>query len=306
MVAGRARHLGDYGTKHALCQTMANKKYSIFFLPLFSFFSKRLYRDIGWNWKGANLAYLFILLAICWIPSTLSLRNQMLTSLGASELNLLNQVPDLHIENGRTIYPQTKPYFITRANGTPLAIIDTTGSMNFIDDDNVMALLTETELIVRLGPNQFNTLDLSQVSSLHINKQILRSWLWTAKKTLAPLSYGIFLLISYLFTLLFLLLISLIGLLISTAAHASLKFPGVLRIAAAAATPSIILITLTVAVDNATPLAVYTAPVLTVSYLLIGILSCKKHNAEKETPRLKLAALLASESDMARTHTHAA
>jgi hypothetical protein len=277
---------------------MMNRKYSILHLPIMSFFSKRLYRDVGQNWKGSNLSYLFLLLAICWIPPTLTLRKDMIQSLNSNQVQLINQLPDIRISNGRVEIDQKEPYFIKK-NGKTVAIIDTTGSMNYIDDDGVMALLTEDALIVRRGNNQFNTLDLSKVSYFHINKQIANQWIQMTKNSLAPLSYGIFLLLSYIFTVLLMLLIAIVGLILSAMMHSSLKFSGVLRIAAAAATPSIILVTVSVALGRTIPGLVYIA--VTLLYLLAGIISCSKP-MEEEIPKLRLSGILEEEHEKRQSH----
>jgi hypothetical protein len=263
-----------------------------------SFFSKRLYREVGQNWKGSNLSYHFLLLAICWIPPTLTLRKDMIESLNSNQVQLINQLPDIRISNGRVEIDQKEPYFIKK-NGKTVAIIDTTGSMNYIDDDGVMALLTEDALIVRRGNNQFNTLDLSKVSYFHINKQIANQWIQMTKNSLAPLSYGIFLLLSYIFTVLLMLLIAIVGLILSAMMHSSLKFSGVLRIAAAAATPSIILVTVSVALGRTIPGLVYIA--VTLLYLLAGIISCSKP-MEEEIPKLRLSGLLEEEHEKLQSH----
>lgn len=269
---------------------MINKKYNIFQLPFLAFFSKKLYRDVGQNWKGANFAYLFLLLAICWVPSTLSLRKDLVKSLDSNQVHLINQLPDIHIKNGRVEMDQQKPYPIKNRSGQTVAIIDTTGSMNYIADEHVMALLTASELVVRRGKNQFNTLDLSQVSEFHLNKTIANEWLQTTRNALAPLSYGLFLLLSYIFAVLAMLLTAIVGLVLSSAMHSSLKFSGVLRIAVAAATPSIILITVSTALGQSIPGLAYIG--FTLLYLLIGIASCSKPAEEKEIPKLKLTGLL--------------
>ncbi len=269
---------------------MINKKYNIVQLPFLAFFSKKLYRDVGQNWKGANFAYLFLLLAICWVPSTLSLRKDLVKSLDSNQVHLINQLPDIHIKNGRVEMDQQKPYPIKNRSGQTVAIIDTTGSMNYIADEHVMALLTASELIVRRGKTQFNTLDLSQVSEFHLNKAIANEWLQTTRNALAPLSYGLFLLLSYIFVVLALLLTAIVGLVLSNAMHSSLKFSGVLRIAVAAATPSIILITVSTALGQSIPGLAYIG--FTLLYLLIGIASCSKPEEEKEIPKLKLTGLL--------------
>ncbi len=282
---------------------MIGRKYNIAHLPFLAFFSKNLYRDIGQNWKGANFAYLFLLLAICWIPSTLKLREDLVQSLDSNQLHLINQLPDIHIKNGRVEVDQHKPYPIENRSGQTVAIIDTTGSMNYIADDHVMALLTESALIIRRGKNQFNTLDLSQVSEFHLNKQIANQWLQTTRNALAPLSYGLFLLLSYIFAVLAMLLTAVVGLILSTSIHSSLKFAGVLRIAVAAATPSIILITVSTALGQSVPGLAYIA--FTLLYLLIGIKACAKP-AEKDIPKLKLTGLLDEAEDDPVQQIHAA
>ena len=245
------------------------------------------------------MSYLFLLLAICWIPPTLSLRKDIIQSLNSNEVQLLNQLPDIRIKDGLVSIDQKDPYFI-KQNGKTVAIIDTTGSMNYIDDSNVMALLTESELIVRRGKNQFNTLSLSKVADFHINKHIVNRWIHTTKNSLAPLSYGIFLLLSYVFTVLFMLLVAVVGLILSFVIHSSIKFAGILRIAAAAATPAIILIALSITMGQRVPGLVYF--VVTMIYLLVGLISCSKPAEEEEVPRLRLSGLLEEEHGKRRSH----
>lgn len=250
------------------------KKYRLVQMPFLSFFSKRLYRDVGHNWKGMNLAYLFLLLAICCIPATLHVRENMLQSLEIGQTDILNQIPEIRVQNGYVSVPLQQPYYIKRGDGTPLAVIDTTGSMNYIDDASVMALLTETKLIVRRGKNLnlFNTFDLGGVTDLHINKPIINEWLQAAKASISPLSYGIFLILSYIFAVLVVLFVAIIGLILSAAMHNPLGFPTALRIATVAATPAIIFIAIAAAANYAIHGGVYLG--ITLIYLFIGIKSC--------------------------------
>ena len=99
------------------------------------------------------------------------------------------------------------------------------------------------------------------------------------------------------------LLTAIVGLILSAAMHSSLKFPGILRIAAAAATPSIILIAVSIALGRTIPGLIYIA--VTLLYLLIGIMSCAKPAEEEEIPKLRLTDLLGEEEHGER-HTHAA
>jgi hypothetical protein len=247
------------------------------------------------------MTYLFLLLAICCIPPTLTLREDMIRSLDANQVEFINQLPDIHIKNGLVLVDQTEPLHLKSGDKT-VAIIDTTGSMNYIDNEDVKVLLTASELVFRRGPNQFNTLDLSQVSDFHLNREIAHRWIQMTKNSLAPLSYGIFLLLSYILTVLVMLLTAVVGLILSAIMHSSLKFSAVLRIAAAAATPSIILIAASIALGQPIPGYIFIG--ITLIYLMIGITACSKPVVEEEIPRLKLSGLL--DEDTEKQHSNAA
>ncbi len=195
-------------------------------------------------------------------------------SLKTGQTELINQIPDIHIRNGQVSIGQDRPHYIRLNDGSPFAIIDTTGSMNYIDDETTMAMLTESKLIVRYGPQHFNTFDLSGVENLNIDKFLINGWIQTAKSAVAPLSYGIFLLLSYILAVLALLLAAVIGLALSHIMHSPLRFSGAIRIATVAATPAIIFITIAAALGLSIPSTAYC--VITLIYLFIGVKACKR------------------------------
>jgi len=269
---------------------MMIRKYNLISVPFFSFFSKRAYRDVARNWKGVNFAYLFLLLAACCIPPTLTLRDEMAKSLDQGQVGIISQIPDIQIQDGRVIVDQTEPLFITRKDGSPAVIIDTTGSMNYIDDARVIALLTEESLIVRRSEKAFNTIDLSSVTDVHINQQIANSWLQTAKGSIAPLSYGLFLMLSYVFAVMVMLLAAVVGLILSLAMHGTLNFSSALRVATIAATPSIIFITISAALGFTMSPAIHLA--ITLIYLVVGVSACAKTAEVTEGDNVDLKSLL--------------
>lgn len=277
---------------------MELRKYRLIQLPFLAFFSKGLYRDIGWNWKGANLAYLFLLLAICTIPTAFHQRDRILHSLESNEVTILNQIPEIQIENGIANVKAKMPYYINNDAGNPVAIIDTTGSMNYIDDPTVQVMLTETKLIVRRGPFLFNKFDLSAVDELYIDKHVIVGWLGTMREAIAPLSYGIFLILSYIFAVMAMMLVAVVGLIISNLTHSSLGFKGTMRVAVAASTPSIIGITIGSFFGVSVPGYFHIA--ITLCYLLLGILSCSaKAKTSSDRGNVDLKAVLRPEMQAA-------
>lgn len=257
-----------------------DKKYKRIQMPFLSFCSKRLYRDVGLNWRGANLAYLFLLLSVCCLPPMLELRARMLRAPAAGERVLVDQLPDLRITNGHAAIDRPQPYIIRRLDGSPAAIIDTTGSMNYIDDDRVVALLTEDSLIIRRGRNLFSTIELERIADLHLSKPIVAGWLETARNAAAPLSYAIFLVLSFMVALLGVLVLSAVGRILSLALKSRIDFAGTMRIATAAATPPILFIALATALGIAVPGGLCLA--LALAYLFIGIKACSPPFADAE------------------------
>ncbi len=258
---------------------MKTRKYNLFSVPFLSFFSKRAYHDVGTNWRGSNLAYLFLLLAVCCIPPTVTLRDHTLKSLEITQ-HLVDQIPEINITEGRVLIDQHQPYYITRGDGSPAMIIDTTGSMNYIDDPKVCALLMETSLIVRTGKKTFKSFDLSSIEKFHLDRFVANSWLQLVKDTFAQVSYGIFLLASFLFAIPVMLLASIIGLILSSMMKGGVNLAGAMRIATVAATPSIILMSVATTMEIGVVNAIYLAVFL--MYLIAGIKACAKEAAREQ------------------------
>jgi len=276
---------------------MKLKKYRLVQVPFLAFFSKRLYRDIGRNWNGVNLAYLFLLLAICCVPVALHKRTEIIQSLETNQVDILNQIPAIHIQNGEAQVEAEMPYYIKNHAGKPIAIIDTTGSMNYIDDPSVQVMLTSSKLIIRRGRTLFNKFNLDSVEDLYIDKHVLNGWISTIKGSIAPLSYGIFLMLSYVFAVMAMTLVAIVGLIFSNLMHSSLHLKDTMRIAVTAATPSIIGLSVSSALGIAVPLYVFLA--VTAAYMLMGVLSCSSHIEDREDGGIDLKAALRPDTQAA-------
>ncbi|TKJ38924.1 MAG: hypothetical protein CEE38_04300 [Planctomycetes bacterium B3_Pla] len=77
------------------------KTYSIFHIPVFSFFSKELYRDVGMHWKGVNFLYLLLLLAICLLPTTIKMYIGFANFANNEAPAIIEQIPEITINNGK-------------------------------------------------------------------------------------------------------------------------------------------------------------------------------------------------------------
>ena len=117
------------------------KKYSIIHVPVLSFFSKALYRDVAVHWKtGLCFAYLLLLLAICLIPTAIE-TNAIFSGLIENQAPaIVKQVPEITITDGKASIAEPQPYYIKAPDSDDnLAVIDTTGSITSLEDADAHA-----------------------------------------------------------------------------------------------------------------------------------------------------------------------
>jgi len=76
------------------------KKFSILHLPVLSFYSGQLYQDVGLNWKGIGIGYLFLLLAVCAIPKIFKLHSSLSLFIDKEATPFIEQIPKITIEKG--------------------------------------------------------------------------------------------------------------------------------------------------------------------------------------------------------------
>lgn len=224
------------------------KRFSIIHAPLLSFFSEEFYRDVALYWEGTNLAYLLLLLAVCWIPVMVRAHIGFADFLRNDVPPIVNQVPKITITNGRVSVDEPQPYYIRAQNGAVLAVIDTTGQITSLEDPNTQCLLTRTKLIGRKSRYETRVFDLSQVKDFVVDNDRITGWLRTAGKLLIPVLYPFALFGSYVYRIVQVLMYAAIGMVFAKWFNVTLSYTALLRLAVVAVTPCIIINTvLTVA-----------------------------------------------------------
>ena len=219
------------------------KKFSIIHIPLLSFFSKELYRDVALNWKGvgAVLGYLLLLLAVCWIPTMIEMHIAFADFVDNEAPKVVEQVPEITITDGQVSIEQPQPYYIKDpdCNGV-LAIIDTTATITSLEDSNALCLLTKNSIIWQQSEFETRTIDLSEVENFVLSSERIMGWLHTAGKFLAIIIYPFALLGSYLYRIVQALIYAAIGLLFALYCKVTLSYAALLRLAVVAVTPCVI------------------------------------------------------------------
>jgi hypothetical protein len=218
------------------------RRYSIFHPLVLSFFSKSLYRDVGRNWRGTGLLYLLVVLTLVWIPTMIKGHLDMSRWVDGDSKEITKQIPAITISNGQVSTDVTTPHFIKDPKtGMDIAIIDTTGEYETLENTDAKLLLTKSKLVVSRSAGRTETHDLSGVQSFYVDRSMVESWLVTAKHWLFLVLYPLALLFSFIIRAIQILIYALIGLLFARILHTNLDFKTLMRLAAIAITPVLIL-----------------------------------------------------------------
>ncbi|MGC1182051.1 DUF1189 family protein [Legionella sp.] len=107
-----------------------------------SFYSGRLYVDVGKRWKGLGIFYLLLVIALFSIPFFFRMTISLNQSYKEQIMDPLLKIPVFYIQNGNVIFDKPMPYTINNDKNQTVVIIDTTGKVdNFSDAYPYLSIL---------------------------------------------------------------------------------------------------------------------------------------------------------------------
>ncbi|HEX9425065.1 MAG TPA: DUF1189 family protein [Pyrinomonadaceae bacterium] len=255
------------------------KRYSIFHAFVLSFFSKSFYQDVGQRWRGTGLAFLLVVLALVWIPTTIKLHWTLSRFVKDYAPRITKQIPAITISNGKVSTDVPTPYFINDPDtGTPMIIIDTTGQYESLDNTPAKVLLTRSKIMTQQRA-ETRVYDLSDVKSFYVDHVQVEGWLAFGARWFALVAYPLVLVFSFIFRTIQVLIYALFGLVFASLLNAKLSYQTLMRLAAVSLTPVLLLNLLLEFV----PLRIPGWWLLGISIALVYLFLAVKWNAEPLT-----------------------
>lgn len=114
-----------------------------------SFYSSRLYVDVGKRWRKFGLLYLLMVIAIAVLPFAVRIMHDFSGFFNNELLLPLKKMPLVTVQNGQISYDGVMPYFAKNKQGQVVTIVDTTGNTN------ETAISKFPQLRVLITKNQF-------------------------------------------------------------------------------------------------------------------------------------------------------
>ncbi len=220
------------------------KRHSALDALVLSFCSKPLYQDVATNWRGTGFAYLLLLLALCWVPEMAKLQIGFSKYVREDAAKLVKQIPSITISDGEVSTDVETPYFIKDPEkGKVLAIIDLTGQYTSLDNSPADMLLTKHQVFTR-NNYEIRTYDLKGVKSFHLDQNRVQGWLNVARSWMLVVIYPFALLFSFVYRIVQALIYGACGMIIAKIVKVELEYLTLLRLAAVAVTPAVILDTI--------------------------------------------------------------
>jgi len=216
------------------------KRYSFIHAFVLSFFSKSFYQDVGRHWRGTGLLYIFLALLLVWIPTVIRMQVEFSRFVAQEGSRFTQQIPPVRIRKGEVSTDVTTPYFIKGDNGEPLVIIDTTGKYESLDNTPASFLLTKSQIHTR-NNRRTQIYDLSGVESFDFDRTRAESWMETARTLLVPVVFPLGLLFGFVFRAIQILIYAAVGLLFAQISNTILSYQTLMRLAAVALTPVLVL-----------------------------------------------------------------
>lgn len=217
----------------------------MFHIPYMSFYSGDLYWDVCHNWKGVGFLYLFLLLAVCWIPRAITIQGVVAALVETEAPPIVAQIPLISIAGGEASTDVNQPYTIVDPKTLKeLAIIDTTGQIVTLTEQEANVLVTKKELIVRRSDLDTRSLRFDPNFDFTLDQYIVTGWLGTLRRVVGMFIYPVALLGSWFFRVIQVLIYALIGLQFARILQSRRTYNALLRLSVVAITPAIMVQTI--------------------------------------------------------------
>jgi len=260
-----------------------------------SFYSSRLYVDVGKRWRKLGAGYLLLVIALASIPFALRIMYDFRVFFTNQLIIPLEKMPLLTIQNGIVSYDGTMPYFGKNQQGQVITIVDTTGQIT----ENATAkypqlrvLITKNQFIYWSPPPTFffshdpqnthtspvvQTLDKNMNDVFDGSKWIRSSGINKVYFLSMFIIYPSVLLIFYVFYQIFILVFAMMAqLLVSLFLKFTVTYPQACRLLTVSATPQIFVLLVFMSLDWVFPGAGFILLLLLALYFTYAAVSLKR------------------------------
>lgn len=252
------------------------KRFNYFHIPLLSFHSRNLYREVAHIWKGTGFLWLALIVFVTTLPSCMVYKASFSNLLDKQGEHVLAQVPAVTIEKGELAIDRPSPHAITiKGEEQPLVLIDTSGQTESLSGCDAAILVTRDNVFFRQGEAQPTTKAISDFNDIQFDADDVKRWANKTESWIMPVIYPAFSALSSVGRIIQALCFAAIGLGIAAWQQVHLSYKQLLRITAIALTPCIILETALALFQVQLPYQGVLSFILAMGYITFGVTSAR-------------------------------
>ncbi len=209
-----------------------------------SFFSRHLYQEVGRQWKGTGLGYLFLLLCVTTIPMTVQVATLLDTMRNTYIQHVIERLPDLRIEQGLLQTEAAQPFVINLPDDEePFLVIDTRQSQASAAEFVAPVVLQADRMIID-NQGEVRSYPFENIEHFQLDKAELYAWSDKLIAIVKPLAYLPLLGGEFIYRALQAVIYAVGGLVFAAWLKVRLPYGVLLRVTCVALTPGIVLGTL--------------------------------------------------------------
>lgn len=253
------------------------RRFSIAHPWILSFYSKELYQDVGRHWTGTGFLYLFLMLAVAWLPEVIKLHITAGGEMQRQAPTLVKDIPKITITNGKVdTDPPGRHEIKDPETGKTMAIIDASiESLNLEELPEDVFVLTRSHLVIKQKDRrQTRVQDLAGVQEFSMDRNDAERWLRVMGQWMAPVLFPFMLIASFFYRLCQALLYSLFGTAFRGSSGSSLDYNAILRLTCVAVTPAVFVDVLVKLSQIKIPMWWLFCFLIAMYYLWFGIRAC--------------------------------
>ena len=268
MLAVANEHMQAFGRVHALWM---------------SFYSPDIYREGARSWAGIGVLYLMLLLSLSWVPTSIRWFVQLRDFSATTAPRIVSQLPVISIRGGVMSARPSGRHVVrdTDSSGEVILIVD--DSIDALPSDAVDAdvvVLTRREVgVFRKSTGEHRTWKLTPAADMEVTPDGVGAFLTSLPFWIPFVGYLACLVGSLVGRTLQILVYGAIGQAMARKWNIDLDYAGLLRIAAIAVTPVVVLRTVVGPWEPAWYLRWPVAAAITLAYLAFGIRSAAADRA---------------------------
>ncbi len=218
------------------------RRYGPFRAITMSFYSADLYRDVASHWGLFSFFYLGLLLGLCWLLATIQIHSRFSTWIEEEAPKVVDQIPTLTFVQGELRVDVEQPYrIVDPETSQSLAVIDTTGQITSLDEDDAVVLLTRTQAFVRRNPQETRIYQFSELDGWVIDSNRVHGWLETIGNWFGFVFYPFALMFSFAYRTIQVLIYAVIGFFMSRILSVELSYSSLISLAIVAITAPLVL-----------------------------------------------------------------